>query len=169
MSLMRAAAAAAAGAASSATAAAAAAATPQNTSACACAAVEGFVCAFSRQSAALVVAAEVAAFAITAGPRAPLKVAAGALVVVGTLRTGHMLLKVSVPDSCRPQGTGAAWLIASLAVPSPSQVCIHPVQFGRRCHRPCLPPARPPATGVPQPTQAGGGSAVGVGLGAAEE
>ena len=51
--------------------------------------------AFSKPSAALVVLAELAAFSIKAGPRLPLKVAAGTLLTLGTLRTWQFLIQAS--------------------------------------------------------------------------
>lgn len=57
-------------------------------------AVEGFVFALSPRSIATVLAAELAAFGVVAGPRAPLKVAAGTLVALGTLQTWRWLILV---------------------------------------------------------------------------
>lgn len=50
--------------------------------------------ALSPRSIATVLAAELAAFGIAAGPRAPLKVAAGTLVAMGTVQTWRWLFLV---------------------------------------------------------------------------
>lgn len=57
-------------------------------------AVEGVVFALSPRSIATVLAAELAAFGIVAGPRAPLKVAAGTLFAMGTVQTWRWLILV---------------------------------------------------------------------------
>ena len=53
--------------------------------------MEGVAFAFSRPSAVAVVAAEVAAFALLAGPRVPARIAASTLLVGGTLKALQML------------------------------------------------------------------------------
>lgn len=56
--------------------------------------MEGVVFALSPRSIATVLAAELAAFGIAAGPRAPLKVAAGTLFAMGTIQTWRWLILV---------------------------------------------------------------------------
>lgn len=56
--------------------------------------------ALSPRSVATVLAAELAAFGIAAGPKAPLKVAAGTLFAMGTVQTWRWLILVSCSCLC---------------------------------------------------------------------
>jgi hypothetical protein len=83
--------------------------------------VEGCVFAWSQHGVKLVVAAELAAFGLAAGVRAPLRVAAGTLLAAGSLRTAHCLFLV--------RGSRGGWV---------AQGC--PVACGHRSPS-CFPPA----------------------------
>ncbi len=67
--------------------------------------------ALSPRSIATVLAAELVAFGVVAGPRAPLKVAAGTLFAMGTVQTWRWLILVSsvlnAVCSTQPAGVGS--------------------------------------------------------------